>query len=124
MKLLLDTHAALWILTDDERLSDNVWRHITDSSNLVLLSAASVWEIAIKRALGKLAAPDECLALLLDTGVTALSVSAEHAASVEQLPAHHRDPFDRILIAQAIAEGAALVSCDPKLRPYGVTLVW
>jgi PIN domain nuclease of toxin-antitoxin system len=124
VKLLLDTHAALWFLGGDERLSENAHRHLTDESNRVLLSAAVVWEIAIKRALGKLAVPDEYLALLLDAGVQPLPVSVEHAAAVERLPPHHRDPFDRMLVSQATIEGGALVSRDDALRPYGVTLVW
>jgi PIN domain nuclease of toxin-antitoxin system len=90
----------------------------------VLLSAAVVWEVAVKRALGKLTVPDEYLSLLLDAGVQPLAVTVAHAAAVEQLPPHHRDPFDRMLISQARAEGAALVSRDDALRPYGVTLIW
>jgi PIN domain nuclease of toxin-antitoxin system len=124
LKLLLDTHAALWFLSGDERLGPNAQRHITDDSNQVLLSAAVVWEVAVKRSLGKLDVPDEYLSLLLGAGVQALGVSVEHAAAVEGLPWHHRDPFDRMLVAQAGVEGAALVSRDEELRPYGVTLVW
>ena len=124
MKLLLDTHAALWFLSGDERLSENARRHLTDGANRVLLSAAVVWEIAIKRSLGKLVVPDEYLSLLLDAGAQALAVNLDHAAAVEHLPAHHHDPFDRMLIAQATIEGAALVSRDDALRPYDVTLVW
>lgn len=124
MKLLLDTHAALWFLSGDERLGDNARRHIADGSNRVLLSAAVVWEIGIKRALGKLSVPDEYLTLLLDAGVQPLPISVAHAAAVEHLPSHHRDPFDRMLVSQASIEGAALVSRDEALRPYGVTLIW
>ena len=89
-----------------------------------LLSAAVVWEIAVKRGLGKLTVPDEYLTLLLDAGVQPLAVSVEHAAAVDRLPNHHRDPFDRMLVCQAGIEGAALISRDEALRPYGVTLVW
>ena len=124
MKLLLDTHAALWFLSGDERLSENARRHLTDDTNRVLLSAAVVWEIAVKRSLGKLDVPQEYLSLLLSAGVQPLAVSVEHAAGVEQLPPHHRDPFDRVLVSQAAVEGAALVSRDEALRPYDVTLVW
>jgi PIN domain nuclease of toxin-antitoxin system len=124
LKLLLDTHAALWFLGGDERLGDSARRQLADDTNRVLLSAAVVWEIAIKRSIGKLVVPDEYLSLLLDAGVQALAVSVEHAAAVERLPWHHRDPFDRMLVAQASTEGAALVSGDDALRPYGVTLVW
>jgi PIN domain nuclease of toxin-antitoxin system len=124
LKLLLDTHAALWFLGGDERLGENARRHLTDGSNLVLLSAAVVWEVAIKRSLGRLAVPEEYLSLLLGAGVQTLAISAQHAAAVEDLPPHHRDPFDRMLVAQAAIEGAALVSCDGALRPYGVALIW
>lgn len=124
MKLLLDTHAALWFLAGDDRLGENARRHITDTANRVLLSAAVVWEVGIKRSLGKLVAPEEYLSLLLGAGVQALPVSLDHAAAVERLPWHHRDPFDRMLVAQASLEGAALVSRDEAMRPYGVTLIW
>jgi PIN domain nuclease of toxin-antitoxin system len=124
VKLLLDTHAALWFLGGDERLSENARRHVTDGGNRILLSAAVVWEIAIKRALGKLTVPDEYLSLLLDAGVQPLAVSVAHAAEVERLPRHHRDPFDRMLVSQAMVEGGALVSCDEALAPYDVTLIW
>ena len=124
MKLLLDTHAALWFLSGDERLGVGARHHLTDGTNRVLLSAAVVLEVAIKRSLGKLVAPEESLSLLLGAGVQALPVSIEHAAAVEHLPWHHRDPFDRMLVAQASIEGAALVSRDDALRPYGVTLIW
>jgi PIN domain nuclease of toxin-antitoxin system len=124
LKLLLDTHAALWYLSDDERLGERARQHLDDENNHVLLSAAVVWEIAIKRGLGKLEAPDEYLRLLLDAGVQPLAVSLDHAAAVETLPPHHRDPFDRILVVQALSEQAALVSRDTALQPYGVTLIW
>lgn len=124
MKLLLDTHAALWFLSGDARLSENARRHLTDESNLVLLSAAVVWEVAIKRSLGKLDVPEEYLSLLLGAGVQTLAMSVDHAAAVERLPPHHRDPFDRMLVAQAAIEGAALVSRDDALRPYDITLIW
>jgi PIN domain nuclease of toxin-antitoxin system len=124
LKLLLDTHAALWFLSDDQRLGENARRDLTDETNVVLLSAAVVWEVAIKRSLGKLVVAEEYLSLLLGAGVQALAVSVDHAAAVEALPWHHRDPFDRMLVAQAAIEGAALVSRDEALRPYGVTLVW
>jgi PIN domain nuclease of toxin-antitoxin system len=124
LKLLLDTHAALWFLSGDERLSDSARDHLIDESNRVLLSAAVVWEISIKRSLGKLIVPDDYLAVLLDADIQPLPVSVEHAAAVERLPAHHRDPFDRMLVAQAELEGAAIVSRDDALRPYDVALLW
>ena len=124
MKLLLDTHAALWYLSDDAQLGERAREHLDDETNQVLLSAAVVWEIAIKRSLGKLEAPDGYLPLLLDAGVQSLPVTLAHAAAVEALPQHHRDPFDRMLVVQAFSEQAALVSRDAVLRPYGVALNW
>lgn len=124
MKLLLDTHAALWFLGGDDRLGDNARHQLTDGANRVLLSAAVVWEVAIKRALGRLTVPDEYVSLLLDAGVQPLPISLAHAADVAQLPSHHRDPFDRVLVSQARIERAALVSRDEALRPYGVPLIW
>ena len=124
MKLLLDTHAALWFLSGDERLSESARQHLVADTNRVLLSAAVVWEIAIKSSLGRLVVPEEYLSVLLGAGVQALPVSVEHAAAVAGLPWHLRDPFDRMLVAQAAVEQAALVSRDDALRPYGVTLVW
>lgn len=124
MKLLLDTHAALWWLSGDERFGDTAVRQLIDETNQVLLSAAVVWEVAVKRSLGKLEAPEDLAPTLLDAGAQALAVSLDHAAAAERLPWHHRDPFDRMLVAQAVIEGAAIVSRDEALRPYGVTLIW
>jgi PIN domain nuclease of toxin-antitoxin system len=124
VKLLLDTHAALWWLAGDERIGGVAARRLADESQQVLLSAAVVWEVAIKRDLGKLIAPDGFASTLLEAGAQPLPVSLEHAAAVESLPWHHRDPFDRLLIAQALDEGAAVVSRDHAFRPYGVPLVW
>ena len=124
MKLLLDTHAALWWLADDEHLGGDAARQLGDESNRVLLSSAVIWEVAIKRSLRKLQAPADMAPTLLSGGVRPLPITIEHAAAVEALPWHHRDPFDRILVAQAFAEGAAIVSQDHRLTAYGVTLVW
>jgi PIN domain nuclease of toxin-antitoxin system len=124
VKLIIDTHTALWWLADDDRMGDEAVRQLTDETNQVLLSAAVVWEVAIKRGLGKLRAPEDLVSTLLDGGARPLPVTVEHAAAVESLPWHHRDPFDRMLVAQALAEGASLVTRDGAFRPYGVSLVW
>jgi PIN domain nuclease of toxin-antitoxin system len=124
VKLLLDTHAALWWLSGDERFGDSAADHITDGTNQVLLSAAVVWEVAIKRSLRKLAAPPDFAPTLVGAGAVPLPVSLAHAAAVEQLPWHHRDPFDRLLVAQATIERATLVSGDAALQEYGVAVVW
>jgi PIN domain nuclease of toxin-antitoxin system len=124
LKLLLDTHAALWWLSGDERFGPIAAARLADATNQVLLSAAVVWEVAIKRSLGKLEAPADFAGTLLGAGAQPLAVTLDHAAAVEELPWHHRDPFDRLIVAQASIEGAALVSHDEALRPYGVELVW
>ncbi len=124
MKLLLDTHTALWWLLDDERLGVDASRELTEDRNQILLSAAVVWEVSIKRSLGKLRAPPDFAAILLESGAQPLPITLDHAAAVESLPWHHRDPFDRLLLAQALSEGAAIVSRDEALLPYGVSLVW
>lgn len=124
MKLLLDTHAALWWLADDDRIGVDAARQLDDASNRVLLSAAVAWEVAIKRALGKLHAPADLAATLLEAGAQPLPITLAHASAVETLPWHHRDPFDRMLVAQAIVEGATIVSRDDRLQSYGVPIVW
>jgi len=124
VKLLLDTHAALWWLADDDRIGQEVIRHLTDDTNQVLISAVVVWEVAIKRSLGKLDAPEDLAPTLLGAGAQPLPVTPEHAAAVEKLPWRHRDPFDRMLVAQALTEDAAIVSRDEPLSEYGVTIVW
>ena len=124
MKLLLDTHAALWWLSDDTRLGDTSAQLMTDASNQVLLSAVVVWEVAIKRSLGKLEAPGDFAGTLLGAGAQALPIGVDHADAIGELPWHHRDPFDRLLVAQAQIERAVLVSDDEALAPYGVPMLW
>jgi PIN domain nuclease of toxin-antitoxin system len=124
LKLLLDTHAALWWLGGDDRLGRVSADLLEDASTDVQLSAAVVWEVAIKRSLGKLKAPDDFASTLIGAGAQALPVTIAHAEAVELLEWHHRDPFDRMLIAQARVEQAVLVSNDQAFLPYGVPLVW
>jgi PIN domain nuclease of toxin-antitoxin system len=124
LRLILDTHAALWWLSGDRRFGATAEAEITDPSNQVLLSAAVVWEVAIMRSLGKLETPDELGATLLAGGAEPLPIALEHAAAVETLPRHHRDPFDRMLIAQAIVERAALVTHDGAFTAYDVRVLW
>jgi PIN domain nuclease of toxin-antitoxin system len=124
VKLLLDTHAALWWLADDARVGRDAERQLSDEANSVLLSAAVIWEVAIKRSLGRLQAPADLAPMLLGAGAQPLPVTVDHAAAVESLPWHHRDPFDRLLVVQALAEGAMIVSKDGFLHQYGVHLVW
>jgi PIN domain nuclease of toxin-antitoxin system len=124
VKLLLDTHVVLWWTHDADRVSAPAHELLADPRHEVLLSAAVAWEIAIKRALGKLQVRAGLVSELVRDGATALPVSVAHAEAVAELPPHHRDPFDRLLVAQARAEGATLVSGDPALRAYGVPVHW
>ncbi len=121
---LVDTHALLWWLTDDPALSAEARDAIADPANEPLVSAASVWEIAIKRSLGKLTAPNDLPARIAGEGFVSLPVSAEHAWHVLELPQHHRDPFDRLLVAQAQLERVPIISADARFNDYDVEVVW
>lgn len=125
--VLLDTHAFLWWVSDDSRLSARARTAITDAT-LVLVSVASCWEIAIKVSLGKLKLSqpvDRFLAEHLGINqFTLLPIELDHAASVATLPFHHRDPFDRLLAAQALYETLPIVSADPVFRKYKLKRVW
>lgn len=121
---LLDTNVALWLLGDHERVSGAAVEALEDEANEIALSAVSVWEIAIKRSLGKLIVDDRWSDALRRLGFDPMPVTALHAEAVEQLPWHHRDPFDRMLVAQALVEERALVSADPRFAAYGVEVIW
>jgi PIN domain nuclease of toxin-antitoxin system len=122
VRLLLDTHALLWWLAD-EGLTAEAREAIADPANLVAVSAASAWEISIKKALGKLAAPDDLEQQVQTGGFVPLPISIAHGIAAGQLPRHHEDPFDRMLIAQAVAEGLTIVTRDKRFDDYGVALV-
>ena len=120
MNLLLDTHAMLWWLDDNPTLSTEARAAIGDGNNAVYVSAATAWEIAIKAALGKLDAPDNFEEALSANAFQQLPISLAHALAVGTLPAHHSDPFDRMLVAQARIEGLTLVTRDEDIIKYGV----
>lgn len=128
MKLLLDTHAFLWWIADDERLSSKARRAIGDGRNEILVSAVSAWEIVVKHELGRLTlpeAPDKFVpSQLRANAFGALPATVSHALAVARLPLLHRDPFDRLLIAQAMVEGLTMVSADEDLRRYPVRVTW
>ena len=124
MNLLLDTHVFLWALNNDPRLTDEARAAIIDGRNLVFVSAVTAWEIAIKRARGKLRLPPgDYLEQLRLYRFTPLSVTSEHALATEALPPHHNDPFDRMLIAQAREEGLTLVTHDRRMSLYDVRII-
>ena len=119
-RLLLDTHAFLWWLADDPHLGRRARTRIADAGNQVFVSAATGWEISIKKGLGKLVAPDDLDAVVEEEGFTHLPISFFHGEQAGALPDHHKDPFDRMLVAQAQAEGLVIVTRDPAIHRYGV----
>ncbi len=124
MKLLLDTHALLWWLADDERLGPRARSRIESRGNEVLVSHVSLWEIAIKIGIGKLRLDiGEAVAAIRERGFAELSLTPPHLITLAALERHHRDPFDHMLIAQAIVEGAMLLSEDGRMRDYPVALL-
>jgi len=127
-RFLLDTHAFLWAITDDPRLSETGSTVFLDRENQLLLSLASVWEMSIKASLGKLQLARPLRELISEQtvrlGVLLLPIELAHATAVQHLPFHHRDPFDRLLVAQARCEQLTLVSADQVLDRYDVARVW
>jgi len=127
VKVLLDTQAWLWMLAEPDRLSLPAQDLVRQGENDLLLSAASAWEIAIKHALGKLelpAAPEFLVpALMVQTRVTALAISTDHALRAGRLPPHHRDPIDRVLIAQAQIERVPILTADRRFHNYEVEII-
>lgn len=121
MNLLLDTHVFLWAVDNNPKLSSAAREAIVDGHNIVFVSAATAWEISIKRTLGKLEVPEgDYLEELRLHRFTPLSITTEHALAVERLPPYHKDPFDRILIAQAQEENLLLVTRDLRIQAYDV----
>lgn len=124
MRLLVDTHIFVWMVGEPERLPPAIRDAVVDPNNDVYVSAISVWEIAIKRALGRLPFPLERLdEVLSETGIVVLDLTAAHAIAGGDLPRHHDDPFDRALIAQARVERLTLVSVDHQFTRYDVSLL-
>ena len=125
MKLLLDSHAFLWWLADAPDLSRSARSAISDPENIVLVSAATIWEIEIKRTLGRLDAGDSDLVAEIEAnGFGELPIRARHAEAAARLPRHHEDPFDRMLVAQSQTEGLVCVTRDPAFGLYGVPCLW
>ena len=122
MKLLLDTHVVLWWLSDDPTLADDIKDRI-DHDPEVYLSPVTIWEIAIKQAIGKIAEPADLPERVRATRLPEIAITSEHALVAGRLPLHHRDPFDRMLVAQARCEGLALVTRDTRIPDYDVTVL-
>lgn len=128
MKLLLDTHAFIWWTLTPAYLSPQALTAIEDPEHNLLLSLVSLWEMQIKAQLGKLHFPQPLSRIIADqqrlNGLRLLSVEAAHIYALDQLPFHHKDPFDRLLIAQAVAENLPLVSADPAFAAYQAQIIW
>ncbi|MDO8367717.1 MAG: type II toxin-antitoxin system VapC family toxin [Saprospiraceae bacterium] len=127
MNLLLDTHALIWLGENDQQLSVTAKTAIETATNTKFVSVASFWEIAIKARLGKLVLLkplDQIIKEIEESDAIILGVSPRHTLLIEQMPLHHRDPFDRMLIAQASIEGLTIVTLDPHFSDYGVPILW
>ena len=123
MNLLLDSHALLWALHDPDRLRPEAAQAIRDPGRAVFFSAASIWELELKAAKGKLGLSDDWLSAVGETGFLELPVTATEARASARLPWHHVDPFDRVLVAQAHAHGLRIATRDPLIAPYGVPVM-
>lgn len=127
MRALLDTHTILWFLENDSQLSHEAKKVIEDSSNEIFVSIASLWEVTIKKSLGKLNLSRETneIAMHLEKlSIDVLPIKVEHLYALKEIPFHHKDPFDRILISQAIFEKMALVSKDDNMKLYQADIIW
>ncbi len=123
MSFLLDTHILLWFLENDSKLSTQVREVIINPKNIIFVSAISAWEISIKQSLGKLIAPNNLEEALGFSRLEVLAMKLAHAIKVSDLPMHHKDPFDRMLIAQALVEGLTIITVDHKFKLYDVQLL-
>ena len=128
MKVLLDTHALLWLVTDDDRLSETARQTFLNAENRLFFSAASFWELCIKKSLGKLSLRSGWhQTIQREMAVNAiqwLPIEMPHCVEVTKLPFHHRDPFDRLLVAQALVEDMQLLSRDNRLSAYAIKRIW
>jgi len=128
MRLLIDTHAALWLFNEHENLSVPVRQHLLDEANELYISIASAWEIAIKHSLGKLPGFNGGVKRFLNAvneyPIKLLTISPKYVVAIEALPYIHRDPFDRIIIATAMCEDATIVTSDENIRKYDIKCVW
>ena len=123
MNLLLDTCVLLWWLDDPDLLSEEASTAIKDPDNQITVSVVSAWEIAIKKALGKLEAPEDLREMIVDSEFALIPVDYEHAWQVKDLPLHHKDPFDRLLVTQAKVEHLTIVTRDPQLKKYNIPIL-
>lgn len=128
MKVLLDTHTFLWWITDDNRLSSSAREIITNGDNELFLSAATGWEIAIKAQLGRIKLPKEPHSFIAEqlrlNSIQSIPIHMSHALHIYSLPNHHRDPFDRMIVAQAQLEDLAILTMDSQIARYEIKVIW
>ncbi|MGQ8366049.1 type II toxin-antitoxin system VapC family toxin [Glaciecola sp. 1036] len=122
-RILLDTHAFIWWMNGDSRMGEIAKKCIASASNEIYVSAATVWEMSIKQQMGKLITPDDIESSILEAGFSPLSITAFHGQQAGRLPLHHKDSFDRMLIAQAQAEGLKLMTKDECFLAYGIRTI-
>jgi PIN domain nuclease of toxin-antitoxin system len=122
-RILLDTHALIWWMDGDNKLGSNAKEQISNPDNDIYVSAATVWEMSIKQQMGKLVAPDDIESTVEGAGFSSLAISLFHGQQAGKLPLHHKDPFDRMLIAQAQAEGLQILTKDEHFPAYGIRLI-
>ena len=123
MRYLVDTHALLWALGEPHNLSPAARKAIADPANLIIVSSVSLWECAIKASIGKLDLPDDFFDAVPEAGYEVMPIRISHLNLYRTLPLHHRDPFDRLLVAQAMAESLTLISRDPEIARYQVRIL-
>ena len=122
-RILLDTHALIWWLNGDNKLGVNAIKYISQPENDIYVSAATIWEMSIKQQMGKLLAPDDIESKIKQSGFSELPISLFHGQQAGRLALHHKDPFDRMLIAQAQAEGLEILTKDENFPAYGIRLI-
>lgn len=123
MKILLDTHVLLWALSSPEKIKPKVQALLVDTDNIVFVSIASLWELQIKKSLNKISLPNDFIPQLQENGFELLDINYKHIAKLDELPLIHRDPFDRMLVAQTIHENLSLVTNDLEIMKYNVKII-
>jgi PIN domain nuclease of toxin-antitoxin system len=123
MKILLDTHVLVWALSSPERIKPKVQDLLVDTDNIVFVSIASLWELQIKKSLNKISLPDDFISQLQENGFELLDINYKHIAKLDELPLIHRDPFDRMLVAQTIHENLSLVTNDLEIMKYNIKII-
>ena len=128
MKLLLDTHALIWLIGGEKRLGEQAKKAFLNQNNSLFFSKASLWEMTIKISLGKLVLAERWLTVIekemISNGIQWLEIEIDHLKTLADLPLHHRDPFDRLLISQAISESMSIVSIDNQFSQYPLDIIW